>query len=156
MLQFSKNLHQQIRTDIVQKCVTITQVFQNPNCVIINSSSIRINTTQKPLKKAIKNNLNFEVKNSRFCKITGLNISIQKEDSFLLSHTGLRFYFETDKKVFEQIKKQYLPKLWFNSNFETIIKELAHNIRTIHYNQNTKQVRIYPSMQSNFLGVFGI
>jgi hypothetical protein len=81
---------------------------------------------------------------------------MQKEDSFLLSHTGLRYYFENDKKVFEQIKKQYLPKLWINSDFETIIKELAHNIRTIHYNQNTKQVRIYPNLQSNFLGVFGI
>ena len=155
-LQFSKNLHQQIRNDIAKKCVILNRLTQNRDCVIINTSSIRINTTQKPLKKAIKNNLNFEVKKSRFCKITGLDISMQKEDSFLLSHTGLRYYFETDKKVFEQIKKQYLPKLWINSDFETIIKELAHNIRTIQYNRSTKQVRIYPSMQSNFLGVFGI
>ncbi|WP_310379614.1 hypothetical protein [Flavobacterium sp.] len=153
-LQFSKNLHKQIKTDIANKCVTINQLTQNPICSTINRSSIRINTTQKSLKKAIKNNLNFEVENSRFCKITRVDISMQKEDSFLLSHTGLRYYFENDKNVFEQIKKQYLPKLWFNSDFETIIKELAHNIRTIHYNQNTKQVRIYPSMQSNFLCVF--
>jgi hypothetical protein len=155
-LQFSKNLHQQIRTDILQKCVTINRVIQNPNCGIINRSSIRINTTQKPLKKAIKNKQNIEIKNSRFCKITGLDISMQKEDSFLLSHTGLRYYFETDKKVFEQIKNQYLPKLWVNSDFETIIREIAHNVRTHRYNQNNKQDRIYPSLQSNFLGVFGI
>jgi hypothetical protein len=150
-LRFSKNLHQQIRTDILQKCVTINQLSQNLNCVTINHSSIRVNNTQKSLK----NNLNLEVRKTKTCKITGLDISMQK-DSILLSHTGLKFYFENDKKVFELIKKQYLPKLLNTSDFETIIKELAHNIRTIHYNQNTKQFRIYPSLQSNFLSVFGI
>jgi hypothetical protein len=155
-LQFSKNLHQQIRNDIVQKCVILNKLSQNPICSIINTSSIMINTTQKPLKKPLKNNLNFEVKKSRFCKITGVDISMQKEDSFLLSHTGLRYYFETDKNVFEQIKKQYLPKLWNTADFETIIREIAHNVRNTRYNQNNKQNRIYPSLQSNFLGVFGI
>ena len=61
-LQFSGNLHQQIRNDILQKCVTINQQTQNLNCVTINRLSIRVNTIPKPNKKAIKNNQNFEVK----------------------------------------------------------------------------------------------
>ena len=95
-----------------------------------------------------------EVENS-ICKITGLNISMQK-DSILLSHTGLRYYFENDRKLFEQIKQKHLPKLWINADFETIIKELAHNIRNTSSNREIRQDRIYPSLQSNFLGQFGI
>jgi len=35
----------------------------------------------------------------RFCLVTGLNISMQKSDSILLSHTGLRYYLKTDIKI---------------------------------------------------------
>jgi hypothetical protein len=97
-----------------------------------------------------KNNNQDEVKKSK-CKITGYNISMQKHDSILLSHTGLKYYFETDKKVFEQIKRKYLSKVWFESDFETQIKEIAHNIRNTKSNQTIKQKRIYKPQQYNLL-----
>jgi hypothetical protein len=53
---------------------------------------------------------------------------MQKDSSILLSHTGLKYY-KTDRKVFEQMKT-YLTKQWIESDFETQIKEIAHNIRT--------------------------
>ena len=90
------------------------------------------------------------------CKVTGFNISMQKENSILLSHTGLKYYYNTDKRIFEQIKRRYLTKIWFKSNFETQIKEIAHNIRNENSNKTKKQKRIYQPQQINILNQLGI
>jgi hypothetical protein len=102
--------------------------------------------TQKKLNKV-------EVKNS-ICKVTGFNISMQRENSVLLSHTGLKYYYKSHKKTFEQIKRRYLSKRWFNSDFETQIKEIAHNIRNTKSNHKIKQNRIYPPQQFSLLNQF--
>jgi hypothetical protein len=86
------------------------------------------------------------------CQVTNINISMQKDNSILLSHTGLKHYYKTDKKVFEQIKRKYLSKRWFNSDLETQIKEIAHNIR----NKRIKQNKIYTPQQINLLSNFQI
>jgi hypothetical protein len=96
-----------------------------------------------------------EVKNV-VCQMTGLNISMQKDSSILLSHTGLKYYFKTDRKIFEHIKRTYLTKQWIKSDFETQIKEIAHNIRNANNNQNNKQNRIYQHKQVNMLSVLNI
>jgi len=100
------------------------------------------------------NNNNDEVKNN-VCKITGLDISMQKESS-LLSHTGLKHYYENDKKIFEQIKQLYLSKQWQKSDFQKQIKEIAHNIRNTISNQKIKQERLYQPKQLNILNTLGI
>jgi len=87
----------------------------------------------KPLFKGLKK-----------CPITKQNISMQKDDSFLLSHTGLKHYYKTDKKVFEEVKRKYLSKKWFNRDIQTQIKEISHNIRNTLNNQRVKQKRLYP------------
>ena len=79
---------------------------------------------------------------------------MQKENSILLSHTGLKYYYKTDKRIFEQIKRRYLSKIWFKSNFQTQIKELAHNIRNTNSNQKIKQSRIYKEGQITLLEQF--
>jgi hypothetical protein len=56
---------------------------------------------------------------------------MQKDSRILISHTGLKYYYKTDRKVFEQIKRTHLTKQWIESDFETQIKEITHNIRTI-------------------------
>jgi hypothetical protein len=68
---------------------------------------------------------------------------MQKDSSILLSHTGLKYYYKTDRKVFEQMKRTHITKQWIKSDFETQIKEITHNIRIIKSNQNNKQNRIY-------------
>ena len=83
--------------------------------------------------------------------MTGFNIEMQKKSSVLLSHTGLKYYYKTDKVIFEQIKRRYLSKIWFTSNFETIIKEIAHNIRNTNSNRKIKQKRIYKQGQLTML-----
>lgn len=88
------------------------------------------------------------------CIVTNINISMQKTDSILLSHTGLKYYHKTDKKVFEQLKRKYLSKQWQKSGFETQIKEIAHNIRNARSNQSIKQKKLYRPQQYNLLTEF--
>jgi hypothetical protein len=89
-----------------------------------------------------------------FCQITGFNISMQKDNSILLSHTGLKYYYQNDSKTFDKIKNRYLSKVWYNSDFEIQIKEIAHNIRNTISNQRIKQKRIYKDYQTNLLEIF--
>jgi hypothetical protein len=104
--------------------------------------------TQKKLNKD-------EIKKP-ICKVTGINIEMQKNDSFLLSHTGLKYYYKTDRNIFEQIKRRYLSKKWLTADSETQIKEIAHNIRNAKNNQNIKQDRIYPIEQVNMFSYFDL
>ena len=91
---------------------------------------------------------------NNICLVTGLNISMQKDNSILLSHTGLKYYYKTDKKIFEQIKRKYLTDRWIKSNFEIQIKELAHNIRNTANNKKVKSSRLYKPQQINLLNQF--
>jgi hypothetical protein len=91
-----------------------------------------------------------------FCNVTGYTISMQKDNSILLSHTGLKHYYNTDRNTFEQLKRKYLSKVWYNSSFELQIKEMAHNIRNYRSNQNIKQNRLYQPQQINILNQLGI
>jgi hypothetical protein len=96
--------------------------------------------------------LNFPNKTgAKHCLITGVDISMQKDNSCLLSHTGLKYFLETDKEIFEELKRKYLPKWRHNLDLEVQIKELAHSIRNKRSNRNIKQRRIYPNNQVNFL-----
>jgi hypothetical protein len=102
------------------------------------------------------NEITIDKVKTSICKITGLNISMQKDNSILLSHTGLKYYYENDKNTFEQIKREYLSNLWQNANYQTQIKEIAHNIRNTKSNRGIKQNRLYQPQQINFLTQLGI
>lgn len=90
------------------------------------------------------------------CKVTGIDISMQKDNSILLSHAGLKYYYKTDNKIFEQLKRKYLSIKWYKSDFETQIKEIAHNIRNTDSNQRIKQNRLYQPQQINLFSQLGI
>ncbi len=143
--KYSDNLHQQIRTQIIEKCVTINRLsgtVQNTNCVTINYESILLDITQT------------KVSNNKLCKVTGLNISMQKNNSLTLSFSGLRYLHQNDIKTFERLKNKYLSKVWINSSLETQIHELAHNIRNKKSNAIINHKRIYQPQQLNFLSQF--
>jgi hypothetical protein len=97
-----------------------------------------------------------QLNQNKICVVTGVNISMQKDNSILLSHSGLRYYFKNDKKVFEQIKRKFLSVNWQKSNFEIQIKEIAHNIRNAKSNQQNKQSKIYQNSQFNMLSYFNL
>lgn len=107
-------------------------------------------------KDAISTLYNTEIRinNNCICRVTGTNISMQKDNSILLSHSGLKHYHKNDPKIFEQVKRRYLSDKWKTANFELQIKELAHNIRNNHNNGKLKQERIYKPGQLNLLSEF--
>ncbi|MEH6658674.1 MAG: hypothetical protein V7705_13250 [Leeuwenhoekiella marinoflava] len=110
--------------------------FLNIKTPIINPLYIGLKTgVYTPEKKEV---------NRRICSVTGLNISMQKNDSEMLSHTGLKYYFKTDPKIFKEVSRKYLTANWENENYKTQIKEIAHNIRNYRNNQKLKQERLYP------------
>lgn len=130
------NIKKLVKELIEEKCDLL-----NINTTEINPLHIRLNTV---VSTSIKTDLN-----RRFCQITGLNISMQRKDSNLLSHTGLRYYQKTDKKIYKEILNKYLPIKWIDSDNETQLIELAHNIRTVRTAQLRKQERLYKANQTS-------
>jgi len=92
------------------------------------------------------------VKNQRFCRLTKVNISMQRNDSFLLSHSGLYYLLEHDKPTFENLKKLFLSELWETSSITKQIKEIAHNIRA-KYNYRERKYNGKQLTMFNPLGV---
>lgn len=134
------------------KVQDLTAQIMSEKIDFLNSKTIQIDPLTILSKRIVLNYENDTKKH--LCKVTGFNISMQKENSILLSHTGLKYYYKTDKRIFEQIKRRYLSKIWFKSNFQTQIKELAHNIRNTNSNQKIKQSRIYKEGQITLLEQF--
>ena len=99
----------------------------------------------------LSNHTPLNISTDNKCKVTGMNISMQKADSFLLSHTGLKYYYKTDKKIFKQIKRHYLTKRWWREDYQTQIKEIAHNIRNRYNNKKLSKEKNY---NPNQLGLF--
>lgn len=146
---YHKNQLKKITLANSTKVQDLTAGIMGKKIDLLNCKTIQIDPLTILSKRIVYDNKK-EVKKN-ICKVTGLNIEMQKNDSVLLSHTGLRYYYQTDRKIFEQIKRRYLSKRWSSSDFETQIKEIAHNIRNAKSNQAIKQVKIYPIEQVNLL-----
>lgn len=78
----------------------------------------------------IKEVQNSDLSKKRTCKLTGVDISQQQKESFLLSHTGLKQLRETNYQAYNRLKDIFLSHRWETSSTQTQIKEIAHNIRS--------------------------
>ena len=81
------------------------------------------------------------------CLVTGLDISMQKKDSFLLCINQIRNLYYTDKNKFNEVKNKHLSKKWIDADMEQQIFEIYHNIRNKASNSRIKQKRIYSENQ---------
>jgi hypothetical protein len=88
---------------------------------------------------------------SRKCKVTGVDIGMQKEGSILLSEVGLKHYKELDPDLFNQIKTKYLSKKWSEANETVQIKEITHNIRNYKTMHKQKQEIMHIASQPSLL-----
>jgi hypothetical protein len=68
-------------------------------------------------------------KKQRFCAITGIEISMQRDDSYLLSHKGLKHLIETDFERFCGIREQFLKKDYHKEEIALQIEKIAKAIR---------------------------
>ena len=71
---------------------------------------------------------------NRFCKVTGIDISMQKSGSKFLCISGLRFLNENDHPAFDKLRRKRLSAKWDNEPLEVQFRELAHSIRNEYFN----------------------
>lgn len=105
------------------------------------------NTLQKTIRKTIVDNLEFlsngnfahvvkECKHSntefKYCIITGIDITHQKECSKFVFDTTVRELYETDPKTYNWLLSEFGPKGLYNLDKE--FNHIAHNIRNAYYN----------------------
>ena len=120
------------------------------------------NNTQSKLSKWVYSKLNelqgvtiFNIsQNEKVCRVTGLNISMQRTDSFLLSHTGLFLLYNTNRIEFERLKSRFLSGRWLTSSVSVQVKEIAHNIRATYNHRmrrtDKNQLSLFTSSGNNF------
>lgn len=160
--KYSDNRHKIIRDLIIKKWDVFTGKFEDEtkrkHTKNKNQKIGRFHTSYIGLHCPVLNIHNQDKEKSKRktkkCPVTGVDISMQKGKSFLLSHTGLRYYLHADKKLFDEVKSKYLPEKWKGSDIKTQIKELAHNIRNIQNNQKLQQQKLYKKDQLNFTYLF--
>lgn len=154
LFNYHRNHLKKITSNSSQKIQFQTSEIMSKKIDLLNSNTTQIDPLIILSNRVVLNSQ--IISNNTLCQVTGLNITMQKNDSILLSHTGLKYYYKTDKKIFNQLKRKYLSEHWIKSDFETQIKEIAHNIRNARSNQRIKQNKKYQPHQTNLLHHFGL
>lgn len=80
------------------------------------------------------NSIHLNDRQKRKCVVTGLDISMQKDDSIYLCTTGVKYYMKNNPKVFAELKKR-LSRKWNDSPLDKQIEEIHHSIRNEHFNK---------------------
>lgn len=154
LFNYHRNHLKKITSSSSEKIQLQTSEIMSKKIDLLNSNTTQIDPLIILSNRVVLNSQ--FISNNTLCQVTGLNISMQKNDSILLSHTGLKYYYNTDKKIFNQLKRKYLSVQWIESDFKTQIREIAHNIRITRSNQKIKQKRIYQPQQVNLLHHLGL
>ncbi len=147
--------------DLTQKSYHIlTDNFKNklPHFDRSNIGSICGNL---PTNKTTPNNEVLDSEIERFCKVTNLDISMQKKGSKFLSFAGLEYYKENDPETYKMIEQKYLTAKMKTRPIKKQLYYIAHNIRNEKTNPNHNpkysrqrfEQRYYPKhqLQINFI-----
>jgi hypothetical protein len=78
----------------------------------------------------------------KYCKLTGIELHNQRENSFLLSHRGLKYIRKNHPERYKDLERRFLSRKWTTATPQTKIKEIAHNIRT-RYTLKKKNLNPY-------------
>lgn len=93
---------------------------------------------------------------TRTCVVTGIDISIQKPESKVLSSSGIRWLFMTDPIRYQQLKTERLSHRWLNASLADQFREICHSVRNEYYNpgndtrRDIRKILAYPSLFDNF------
>jgi hypothetical protein len=95
----------------------------------------------------------------KYCKLTGIEIHNQRENSFLLSHQGLKYIRKNHPERYKDLERRFLSGKWTNATPQTKIKEIAHNIRTRYTRQtqrhNPNQTTIFEALNFEHKNMVG-
>jgi len=127
---------------------TFQSDYENPKLKTINHFS---ETYEKAKLKPFNTTIDGY---SRVCPITGMDITIQKKNSSLLSNTGLSFLRKKHPEKYDEIKKRFLPRSGvsgLHTEFEPDeINHLSKQIRNEYYNSRRQREKI-PACQLELL-----
>jgi len=82
------------------------------------------------------------------CKVTGIDISMQRQGSQFLCDSGIRFLFENDPETFAKLKTERLSQKWQNEQIEVQFREIAHSIRNEFNNPRHNATRDIKNLYS--------
>lgn len=113
--------------------------------VLNNIKSGAISSTPKRIKSGAISTISIGriLPTSKKCPITGIDISMQKDNSFLLSNTGFKHLEKTDPKEFERLKCALLTGN-YNKFEKTIYSKLSKQVRNRYNN-----IKLYHDNQLN-------
>ncbi|MBW8243046.1 hypothetical protein K1F50_09565 [Muricauda oceani] len=115
----SKNLKSELALLVNKKREQFNQLSETPFVEQFNHSNIGLNNT--PLK-------------NRICPVTGIDISMQKEGSKLLSNTGLKHLEKTNLKEFKRLQSILLTGE-YNKFERTVYDMMSKQIRNYFYSK---------------------
>ena len=71
------------------------------------------------------------------CKVTGIDISMQKEESRFLCYNGIRNLYKQDRDQFNKLLSE-LPEKWHNASLEDQTYKIAHHVRDKFFNPRNR------------------
>lgn len=86
---------------------------------------------------------------NHLCKVTGINISMQRAGSQFLCDSGIRFLFENDAETFAKLKTERLSQKWQSEPIEVQFREIAHSIRNEYFNPRHNATRDIKNLYSH-------
>lgn len=124
-VNYSENLHQQLRQNIIEKCVMINRHSESGKCVIINSSSIGLNITHST-----------SIKTHNKCPVTGIELTHENQGAKYIRTSTLNYLHTNDLKAFIEVCSCLLSNTKGNRpKYEnSIIPHLAKQVRNRFYN----------------------
>ena len=145
----------------LKTCTVITDISEKKNEKTCNElttpkkrNSQRNYTLNSGLKTNMYQNSKQVKKEPKKCKVTGLDISMQKDESVFLCTSGIKYYKTYEPEIYTDLKKRLSPK-WENETEVVQIDEIHHSIRNEYFNliHNTRRsinrVLSYPSLFEN-------
>jgi hypothetical protein len=155
--EHSLHVQDKISSLIKEKCIELSMgVYSDQGSTLANgvqNDHLNIGAIDTPFNmrnNSFDDNIKLRIekaKKNRRCLITGVDISMQKKDSFLVNNTALNYYHKNQREIFERLKYRYLPDRWTKAGLERQVNEIAHAIRSRSQVIQIKQKRLYPQNQ---------
>jgi len=84
-----------------------------------------------------------------YCKVTGIDISMQKQGSKFLCISGLRWLFMTDRKRYNELRSERLSEKWSEKNISVQFREICHSIRNEYFNPRNNTLRSFARINNH-------
>ena len=77
---------------------------------------------------------------NKVCPVTGIDISMQKEESRFLSIVGIRYLYNNNRRIFDKLLSE-LPQAYHNESLKVQEYKIAHHVRDKFFNPRNRTRR---------------